>query len=416
MKKLALGLLLATVAVPAAAQDKTLAVWDFKSAEPLMQPYFEKVKELFNAKHPDITLKQVAQPGNNYYVLLGTAINANEGPDVALVHNGADALTRADAFVRLKDEVADIHSDVVGWESFQSPDGTFVAVPISIQGVALYYSKETYKEAGLDPDKPPQTWEELTANCEALTKISVTCFGVGNKDGVGFESAITAMFDGSWSEETRQKFIKHELSWTSPEMKGAWEKIDQLLKAGWIENGANSYNPYTDTVNQLVGGKVGHMFGLVSDAPNSWRNIENLIEAGNLGVTAPVAIGRSATDNPHRLTVDGGIGFGITRWSKQPDVALDYIKATVDAQSAFVFMESAGGLTSNKTVDTAPLNSPAATEVIKLIECCSLPGRMKSYFVPAERQEMVRVGQLLMNGEISVDDALASIERIRLAK
>ncbi len=92
--------------------------------------------------------------------------------------------------------------------------------------------------------------------------------------------------------------MKHELSWTSPEMKAAFGKFDELLKAGWIEDGANSYNPYVDTVNQLVGGRVAHMWGLVSDAPNSWRNIENLIEAGNLGVAAPVAIDRSATDNP----------------------------------------------------------------------------------------------------------------------
>jgi len=210
--------------------------------------------------------------------------------------------------------------------------------------------------------------------------------------------------------------MAHELSWTGPEMKAAFDRFDELLKAGWIEAGANSYNPYVDTVNQLVGGKVAHMWGLVSDAPNSWRNIENLIEAGNLGVAAPVAIDRSATDNPHRLTVDGGIGFGITRWSKQPDIALDYIKATVDAQSALVFMQSAGGLPSNKAVDTSSLNSPAATAVVGLIDCCSLTGRMKSYFVPAERQELVRVGQLLMNGEITVDDALASVERVRLAQ
>ena len=298
MNKLAVGLLLAAVALPAAAQERTLTVWDFKSAEPLMQPYFDKVHELFNAKHPDVTIKQIAQPGNNYYVLLGTAINANEGPDVALLHNGADALTRAAAFVPLDDEVADIKADIVGWESFRSPDGTYVAVPISVQGVALYYNKEVYTAAGLDPEKAPQTWEELTANCEAIAKTGVTCFGVGNKDGVGFESAITAIFDGLWSEETRQKFIKHELSWTSPEMKAAFDSFDQLLKAGWVVEGANSYNPYTDIVNQLVGGRVAHMFGLVSDAPNSWRNVENLIEPGNLGVAAPVAINRSAGGIP----------------------------------------------------------------------------------------------------------------------
>src|SRR5687768_4665028 len=119
MKKLAVGLLLAAVALPVSAQERTLTVWDFKSAEPLMQPYFAKVHELFSAMHPDVTLKQIAQPGNNYYVLLGTAINANEGPDVALLHNGADALTRAEAFVQLDDEIADIKDDIVGWESFR---------------------------------------------------------------------------------------------------------------------------------------------------------------------------------------------------------------------------------------------------------------------------------------------------------
>lgn len=414
MNKLALSLCLAVAAMPALAQEKTLTVWDFKSAEPLMQPYFDKVREIFAAKHPDVELKQVAQPGNNYYVLLGTVINANEGPDVALLHNGNDSISRADAFVRLDDEIADIKGDIVGWESFQSADGTYVAVPISIQGVALYYNKDIYKEAGLDPEKAPTTWEEFTANCEAIAAtVKVSCLGVGNKDGVGFESTITALFDGLWGEETRQAFIRGEVDWTAPEIKTAFEKFDSLLEAGWVEPGSNSYNPYTDMVNMLVGGRVAHMFGLVSDAPNSWRNMENLIEPGNLGVAAPVAIDRSAEEFPNRLTVDGGIGFGITRWSKQPDVALDYIKATVEAQASYVFMESAGGLPANKAVDTSPLNSPAATEVMRLIECCSVTGRMKSYFVPAERQELVRVGQLLINGEITVDDALASIQRVR---
>jgi ABC-type glycerol-3-phosphate transport system substrate-binding protein len=359
-------------------------------------------------------VKQVAQPGNNYYVLLGTAINANDGPDVVLLHGGNDSLSRADAFLRLTDKVEDIKKNVVGWEAFRNKDGSYVAVPISIQGVALYYNKEVYKKAGLDPEKAPETWDEVTANCKAIAaKLKISCFGVGNKDGVGFESTITALMDGTWSLETRDAFMKGTLAWTSPEMKGVFNKLDGLLKAGWVEPGANSYNPYTDMVNMLVGGRVAHMFGLISDAPNSWKNIETLIGAGNLGVTQPPAIDRSAKDAARRLTIEGGIGFGITRWSKQPDLALDYIKATVAAKSALTFMQSAGGLATNTTVDTGTMNSPAATAVIKLAGCCSLAGRLKSFFPPAERQELVRVGQLLMNGEITVDDALASVQRIR---
>jgi len=42
--------------------------------------------------------------------------------------------------------------------------------------VVLYYNKEMFKEAGLDPEKPPATWEEQAAFAEKLTKRD----GAGN--------------------------------------------------------------------------------------------------------------------------------------------------------------------------------------------------------------------------------------------
>src|SRR5262249_59312701 len=34
----------------------------------------------------------------------------------------------------------------------------------------LYYNADQFREAGLDPDRPPQTWDDLVAAAKKLTK------------------------------------------------------------------------------------------------------------------------------------------------------------------------------------------------------------------------------------------------------
>ena len=35
--------------------------------------------------------------------------------------------------------------------------------------MAIYYNKDAFSDAGLDPDQPPKTWQELHDAAEALT-------------------------------------------------------------------------------------------------------------------------------------------------------------------------------------------------------------------------------------------------------
>jgi len=44
------------------------------------------------------------------------------------------------------------------------------AVVIGLSACALYYNKKLFQEAGLDPDKPPQTWDELRSAAKSLVK------------------------------------------------------------------------------------------------------------------------------------------------------------------------------------------------------------------------------------------------------
>ena len=128
----------------------------------------------------------------------------------------------------------------------------------------------------------------------------------------------------------------------------------------------------------------------------------------------PFATGRSPEDNPNRLEVDGGIGFAVTSWSQNQDLALDFVKTSVSPKAAAILMQSAGGLPSNTKVDLSELKSQAGKEVVRLMGCCTDDRRIRSNYVDnAERLELQRVGQLLVTGDITVDAALESIEQVR---
>ncbi len=399
---------------PAAAQTKVLTVWDFKSEEPLMKPYFARVIKEFEARHPGVQVREIAQPESNYQTVLGTAVSAGQGPDVALLHGGEQALQFADAFESLTTQVADLVPQLTGANNFQRKGGSYVGLPISVQGVIIYYNKDVYTAAGLNPDAPPLTWDDLAANCKIIAEhTKAACFGLGNKAGVGFSGTIDALTTGMWPMDVRTQFMARELGWTSKPVHDVFEKFQTMVSNKWIEPGANSYSPYTDMPRMFAGGRVANMIGLVSDAPNAWKNLEQLIGVGHVGVLMPVAVGRSPEQQPKRLTVSGGIGFGVTEWSPNKELAIDYVKIAADADSELVFMDSAGGMPANTKVDTSRMTSPVAKQILGFLNCCAIANRVQDSFLPEERQEMQRDGELLISGQISVDETLTRLEQAR---
>lgn len=52
----------------------------------------------------------------------------------------------------------------------KNEQGQQIGMPYGISTPILYYNADQFKSAGLDPDKPPQTWEELTQVAKQLTR------------------------------------------------------------------------------------------------------------------------------------------------------------------------------------------------------------------------------------------------------
>src|SRR5687768_12339013 len=48
--------------------------------------------------------------------------------------------------------------------------GKVYGIPFQRSTIVMYWNKEAFKEAGLDPEKPPATWAEMTQMASKLTK------------------------------------------------------------------------------------------------------------------------------------------------------------------------------------------------------------------------------------------------------
>lgn len=79
-----------------------------------------------------------------------------------------DVVTPVQSFIDAEGfDVSDIEANVT---NYYSVDGKMFSMPFNTSNPVLYYNKNLFEEAGLDPERPPRTWEEVAEYSRALTK------------------------------------------------------------------------------------------------------------------------------------------------------------------------------------------------------------------------------------------------------
>ncbi|MFQ5828565.1 MAG: ABC transporter substrate-binding protein [Candidatus Methylomirabilia bacterium] len=161
---LAVGLLLWPG--PAAfAQGKTKIVfWHAMSGRRL--PAVEKLVNGFNEAHPNIQVE--AQFTGKYKELLAkciAAVRAGKPPHICQVYEvGTRTMLDSDAIVpvyTLAKGDADWGNIVTPILNYYSVGGKLYSMPFNSSTAILYYNKDIFQKAGLDPNKPPTTFKDV---------------------------------------------------------------------------------------------------------------------------------------------------------------------------------------------------------------------------------------------------------------
>lgn len=106
-----------------------------------------------------------------------TAIKGKDSPDLGVLFSidlftlkDMDAVVSFDEFIEKDGGQEYLNDFYSGFMENGQTEGKTWGIPFQRSTVVLYYNKDAFKEAGLDPNKPPQTWEEVAEYSKKLTK------------------------------------------------------------------------------------------------------------------------------------------------------------------------------------------------------------------------------------------------------
>jgi len=178
-KTLMIMVLLAVAVAGIFAQTVTITYWQYfyESKVKLMDELIQK----FEAANPGIKVEQVTFPYESYNQKVAASIPAGEGPNVInLFYGWLPMYVKAGYLQELP--AADFNKAFFEKNFYpfvaESVDfgGKYYSVPTAVRTLALIWNKKLFKEAGLDPNVPPKTLEELEAYARKLSKYD----GQGN--------------------------------------------------------------------------------------------------------------------------------------------------------------------------------------------------------------------------------------------
>jgi len=381
---------------PSGGSGDKLVVWDWKSGDAKAAGYVAKAKADFAKKHPGVEVEFVAQPYDQYYTLLGAAVQAGRGPDVILFNGGGKIRDRTDALAPLDSYVAEDKGRLAGWDAFTKA-GKIYAEPVTLQGHPLYYDKGLYQKAGLNPDAPPRTWDEFVGNCGVITqKTGAKCFALGNKEGNGIEFFLSAMGSAILTPQEYDDWIAGKRNWSAPDVKRIFELWKQVNDSGLNNEGPNSTAMFNDAFALFQSGKAANIIGLMSDVGH-WKDFAEFLGADKVGVMDAPRVNPAAAPS---LPYDGGIGYGVAKWTKDPKVAADLVRSLSSTDALKAFYQDGGAIASDTTIDVSA-SGPAVTTILSEVKT----GKPALHVALSSKtvEEMGRLSQQLLSGSITVD-------------
>ena len=304
----------------------------------------------FQQKYPYITVKTEDYNWLNSTFTTqlagGTLPNVFEVPltdGKTLIANGQ--LADIDSYVRALPYGKDFNTKLIA--NGEDSSGKIFAVPAkSIYAVALHYNRKLFQQAGLDPDQPPTTWDQVRADAKTIhDKTGVAGYATMALDASGgWQLAAGANSrggvietlggNGKYTATLTDPAIKVHLQWLKSLR---WEDNSVLARAdmGWGEINAAfaggevaMYTSGSDVYNALVESN-----GVTSDWGYGLTAIPTSGQGGALTGGTLAAVRKDSTDTEKAAAVKWIDWWYLSKLQDQSQ-AVDDAKTRAEAKPA----------------------------------------------------------------------------------
>lgn len=322
----------------------------------------------FTAANPDIIVEPV-YTGNydDTVTKIQTAISGGNPPDV-FISLATQRFTMASTgmAIPLDDLIAAdgeegkayIADFLEGFMEDSYVDGAIYSIPFQRSTMVLYYNKDAFAAAGLDPEKPPTTWEELVEYGAALTNADRMGVGIALNSGSAQWAFTGFALQNSSDGKNLMSEDGKEVYFNTPENVEALQFWLDLQNKYKIMN--EGIVQWTDLPTQFLAGEVAMIYHTTGNMANINANAEfefgTAFLPGSKRVAAPTGGGnfyisaglpeekvqaawkfiKYATSTEHAAKWSLDTGYVATRYSCfETDIIKNYYEEVPQAKVAF---------------------------------------------------------------------------------
>ena len=346
MKKgviVAVGILLMAIFAFSAPKIVLNMVQVFTS--PSRTEILQNIIDQFEALHPDVQINLISPPYSTAYQKIYLMLSTNQPLDIVEVGDWSlEGVVELGKLVDLRPYIAtwDASKDIVPglMKAVSVTGGIPYIIPNGVYAKALFYRPDVLAKCGITT--PPKTMDELYADSLKITDPKKNQYGFdfrGTGLPTNFIDIITTSYINDIDPNNMYKLTNGQLWFKDPRALEGLKKYIDFYKYTAPKDSINW--GFDEQVNAFVAGTTPFLF----QDPDTTGLLNTMLKPDQW-MTAPLPIGPSGKVYPSY----GFGGWGITTYSKNKDMAWEFIKFFTTPKISAYFCKDYGALPVLKSV------------------------------------------------------------------
>ena len=308
------------------AQEPTIKIMRTGYPEKF-RDYFINFIEEYEASHPDVKLGTVECGWNDMYTRLPIWTAAKTGgPDVFLINASCANYAMEGALLPLDDVLDEELKKVIPEEALNDYrfDGKLYGIAAECQPFILWYNKNLFKQAGLNPDMPPRTWEELLDYAKQITE-KTDAYGIGSN--LGRSEDFLQMFLGALYLSATNK------PWVDQNERALFNSPEGIKAIQFFVDLTNKYKVTQPNPNESSKGDIGILFkngqlGMIIQASYIITDLEKITDLSSYetSIFAVAPVPKSPFEGKKAMSGCSVNPWVISAYTKYPEIAKDVLR------------------------------------------------------------------------------------------
>lgn len=377
------------------AAEKQLTVWWWGDQEaPGAQAWMDETVAKYEEANPGVKIKTVLQSTDQLVPAFKASAMAQNGPDIQYFWGGVWTLENAwnNYLVPVSDYIPQDELAHYINTSERTYDGKVWGTSWYLSDNAIPYRKDIFEKAGLDPEKPPATWDEFMAASEKIKQAGYLPLAVGLKD--GWLGGWIWQLLGKQNLDGHQDLLKAvlgEADFKDPKYSEWLTKLNELKEKGYINNDVLSLD-YQQGQELFATGKAAMVFGNDTFFPQWIKDIGS----DKIGIMNVPTYGTGKLADTITVTAQG---FGITSWSEQKEEAAKFLMFMHTPDRLNAWYAKTGVFPADDRFDANQITIPQMKQVFEMVK--SKPSVNLENFIPSmvEEQSVLSGVQQMLSGQ-----------------